>query len=68
MNHTVIRTIGLALAIIFAPACATQSSVHDSAKAAGATLSTTSVVPVASVKWEKLNPARGDKSPLAGTL
>ena len=26
------------------------------------------VVPVENVKWEKLNPARGDKSPKAGTL
>ena len=27
-----------------------------------------SVTPVEAVKWEKLNPARGDKSPQAGTL
>lgn len=27
-----------------------------------------SVVPVSEVNWEKLNPARGDKSPQAGTL
>ncbi len=26
------------------------------------------VIPVSEVKWEKLNPARGDKSPRAGTL
>lgn len=26
------------------------------------------ILPVAKVKWEKLNPARGDKSPQAGTL
>ena len=30
--------------------------------------SATEVIPVSEVKWEQLNPARGDKSPQAGTL
>jgi len=39
------------------------SCAHDSRKNF-----TVSVLPVSEVSWEKLNAARGDKSPLAGTL
>lgn len=54
MKELIITTI----ATIFLVSCA-HSGVSDQKL---------NILPVSKVKWEKLNPARGDKSPQAGTL
>ena len=45
--------------IVFIAGCSTTPNPKDSDVA---------ILPVSQVNWEKLNPARGDKSPRAGTL
>lgn len=54
MKELIITTV----ATIFLVSCA-HSGVSDQKL---------NILPVSKVKWEKLNPARGDKSPQAGTL
>ena len=58
----------LALAIVVTTACASSRAAFDSATAKPAAEPTSKVVLTSEVKWEQLNPARGDQSPLAGTL
>lgn len=49
-------------------ACASSQVVSSSAIAKPEDESTSEIILASEVKWEKLNPARGDKSPQAGTL
>jgi hypothetical protein len=58
----------LLLASIVTTACASSPVESGSATARSASQSGNEVIPVSEVKWEKLNPARGDNSPQAGTL
>ena len=48
--------------------CTRLTLENDHGAEAASDLPTGNVLPVSDVEWEKLNPARGDKSPLAGTL
>lgn len=59
-----LRTLALVSVVAAGSACV-QTSLDRMAPTAKAT---TDVLPVSEVKWEQLNPARGDKSPQAGTL
>ena len=52
-------TIHLLLILFILPACSSVDKFDNK---------NTTVLPVSKVNWEKLNPARGDKSPQAGTL
>ena len=54
--------LALTLAMIALSACAYDGTATDGSPAS------VRVVPVSEVAWEQLNPARGDKSPKAGTL
>ena len=56
----------LALVSLMAAGCTSVPTESDGTPSA--TASATEVLPVSEVKWEQLNPARGDKSPQAGTL
>ena len=49
-------------------ACAGSQVTSDKIATQPAAVPTNRVVLMSEVKWEQLNPARGDKSPLAGTL
>lgn len=57
-------TLSLALASVVAAAPAASDSIAQEPAAEP----TSRVVLMSEVKWEQLNPARGDKSPTAGTL
>ena len=59
-----LRTLALVSIVAVGCACA-ETSPDMTAPTARAV---TEVLPVSEVKWEQLNPARGDKSPQAGTL
>ncbi|QPJ63667.1 MAG: DUF4437 domain-containing protein [Candidatus Nitronauta litoralis] len=49
-------------------ACSTLQVETDNTASRSASDSGTKVILTSEVKWEKLNPARGDKSPMAATL
>lgn len=57
-----------ALVSIVTAGCASLRTESEDIAPNPTTESTNEVVLVSEVEWEKLNPARGDKSPLAGTL
>ncbi len=57
-----------ALISIVATGCASLRAESDSFAATPIAESINEVVSVSEVKWEQLNPARGDSSPQAGTL
>jgi len=61
------RLLILALAIGI-PGCDSSQVASDSITPEPATGPTSKIVLISEVKWEQLNPARGDKSPKAGTL
>ncbi len=56
------------LVSIVTAGCSSLGTVSDNSVPNPTTASTNEVVLVSEVKWEPLNPARGDKSPQAGTL
>jgi len=58
----------LSLASVVTAACASSQIASDSTAQEPAAEPTSKVVLMSEVKWEQLNPARGDKSPKAGTL
>ena len=60
--------MAFALISIVTAGCTSLGTVSDNIDPKHTTASTNEVVLVSEVKWEKLNPARGDKSPQAGTL
>ena len=60
--------LSLVLASIVAAACSSLQVVSDTSDPKPAAESTSRVILTSEVKWEQLNPARGDKSPMAGTL
>ena len=60
--------MAFALISIVAAGCTRLGAVSDNIVANPTTATNNEVVLVSEVKWEKLNPARGDKSPQAGTL
>jgi quercetin dioxygenase-like cupin family protein len=64
-----IRTLQiLALVGVTTTACASSQVASNSVTAKPAAEPNNKVILVSQVKWEKLNPARGDKSPQAGSL
>ena len=60
--------LSLALVNVLTSVCTNLQAASDSTAAKLAAESTSKVVLTSEVKWEQLNPARGDKSPKAGTL
>jgi hypothetical protein len=58
----------LVLVTLVAAGCTCLQAASDSTAMPATALPTSEVVSVSEVKWEQLNPARGDKSPQAGTL
>ncbi|MBT8119891.1 MAG: DUF4437 domain-containing protein [Gammaproteobacteria bacterium] len=60
--------LSLALASVVTAACASQQSASDNTATKLSAEPGFEVVAVSEVKWQQLNPARGDKSPQAGTL
>ncbi|MCU7846006.1 MAG: DUF4437 domain-containing protein [Candidatus Thiodiazotropha sp. (ex Monitilora ramsayi)] len=60
--------LSLALVSVVTSACTSMQVAPDSATQNQAGEPTSKVVLTSEVKWEPLNPARGDKSPMAGTL
>jgi len=58
----------LALVSIVAAGCTSFQTASDHTAPPTATVPTFEVILASEVEWEKLNPARGDKSPQAGTL
>jgi hypothetical protein len=60
--------LSLALASVVTAACANQQSASDNIAPEQVAEPTSKVVLISEVEWEQLNPARGDKSPQAGTL
>ena len=61
------KTVGtLVLVSLVLVGCSTVRTSPDTAVADAK--SNIHVLPISNVKWEQLNPARGDKSPQAGTL
>ena len=58
----------LALVSVVTAACTSLQVASDSTASKPATKPTSKVVLTSEVKWYQLNPARGDKSPKAGTL
>lgn len=58
----------LAPVSIVAAGCASFQTTSDSMVTVSTTMPTSEVILASEVRWEQLNPARGDKSPLAGTL
>ena len=58
----------LALGCIVVAGCAGVLATSDSMAPTPTTKPNFEVIMVSEVKWEQLNPARGDKSPQAGTL
>lgn len=58
----------VALASVVTVACAGSQVASDSVTPESTAEPTSKVVLTSEVKWEQLNPARGDKSPKAGTL
>ena len=57
-----------ALVSIVAASCTSLRNISDGIAANPRTESSYEVVSLSEVKWEQLNPARGDQSPQAGTL
>lgn len=64
MKHVLLSTFVL-LAVT---SCTHTDSADPAAETKPENAGTLTIVPVSEVNWEKLNPARGDKSPQAGTL
>ncbi len=62
------KTLVLTLIFLLSTACTGLQTALNSAPSSSSTNSSYEVVPISDVKWEQLNPARGDKSPQAGTL
>ena len=62
------RTILLLALTLVVTACASLQAGSDSIAQEPAAELTCKVVLTSEVKWEQLNPARGDQSPKAGTL
>ena len=60
--------LSLALAGIVTTACASSQVASDSTDQQSVAEPASKVVLMSEVKWEQLNPARGDNSPKAGTL
>ena len=58
----------LALVSIVAAGCTSFQTTSDSMATTSTAVPTSEVILASEVKWEQLNPARGDKSPQAGTL
>lgn len=58
----------LALVSVATAACTSLQAASDITAAKPAAEPTSRVVLTSEVKWDQLNPARGDKSPKAGTL
>ncbi|MBT8367005.1 MAG: DUF4437 domain-containing protein, partial [Deltaproteobacteria bacterium] len=62
------KFLSIALVSVVTAACASMQAASDSIAQEPAAEPTSKVVLTSEVKWEQLNPARGDKSPKAGTL
>ena len=60
--------LSITLASIMTSACANLQIASDNTATEQAAEPTSKVVLISEVEWEQLNPARGDKSPQAGTL
>ncbi len=60
--------LSLALVSVLTAACTSMQAPSDSTAPQPATDPTTRVVLKSEVEWTYLNPARGDKAPMAGTL
>ena len=60
--------LALALVSVLTAACTSLQAPSDSTAPQPAAASTTRVVLKSEVEWTYLNPARGDKAPMAGTL
>ncbi len=60
--------LSLALVSVVTSVCTSLQAASDSTDPKLAAESTSKFVLTSEVKWEQLNPARGDKSPKAGTL
>ena len=60
--------LSLALLSVLTAACTSLQTASDSTTTKPSVESTTKVVLKSEVEWTYLNPARGDKAPMAGTL
>lgn len=62
------KTLLLLAVAIGVSACGNTQVVSDSPASKSAVESTNEVILTSEIKWEQLNPARGERSPQAGTL
>lgn len=62
------RAIMISLTCLLAGGCASSPAKRDEAPPPATDSAALELLPASEVEWEKMNPARGDKSPQAGTL
>ena len=62
------KLLSITLTSVVTAACASSQVASDNATTNLADQPISRVVPISEVEWQQLNPARGDKSPQAGTL